>query len=879
MFQLKNYQNNALSALRAFLSEARLSNPTEAFKKVTTESGMPSSYNTHGLGDIPYVCLRLPTGGGKTVLASYSIKEAAQNYLETDFPLVLWLVPTSTIREQTLDALSKPWHPYRQAIEEYFQGNVIVKDIADVATLRPKDIESKLCIVVGTFATGRVKDTSIRDIYAHKEDFEPHFSKIPQNTVGLECIEDGPDKGKIKFSFANLCFFHRPLVIMDEAHNARTSLTFDTLKKVHPACIIEFTATPDTSREQGSNVLFSVSASELKVEEMIKLPIMLSEHQTWQEAVRDSVLTLNRLTDLAKNEKDFIRPIALLQAESKDREVTVEVLKKHLIENEKINAEAIAIATGSQREIDGVNLFDPTCPIQYIITVEALKEGWDCSFAYVFCSVANIRSAKDVEQLLGRVLRMPYAKSRATKELNSAYAHVSSPTFSLAAQQLRDNLINMGFEEIEASTFLQPQQEYLLDITQLSSKVREDKPFIFVLPKEITSQELPASISAIAKVESKDGSTTVAISGTITEEIEADLSVFFQKQQQSEYTKEIKRHRMMQIAQMAPSVRGDTFSVPRLCVAIQGEMEFPDRELFLETANWDILNYLPELTEAEFKIEESAHAFEVDIEGKKVVYHAAEQLNVFDLNDIPTNWTELELSRWLDRQVYQPDIPQPKLLEFLRQMIANLVNNRKIPLSALVRAKFILCKSIANKISGYRDKAQNSGYQTLLFSVDSKVETSFDYCFNFNPSAYPAKPPFYSGSYRFQKHFYPVIGDLKASGEEFECAVALDRLSEVKHWVRNMPQDQKFSFWLPTSKYNFYPDFVAELKDGRILVVEYKGEMLEDYHGTLEKQNIGQLWEEKSNGKGLFLMAVKKDDKGCGVMEQLKTKIFSDGNS
>lgn len=50
--------------------------------------------------------------------------------------------------------------------------------------------------------------------------------------------------------------------------------------------------------------------------------------------------------------------------------------------------------------------------------MQALKEGWDCSFTYVFCSVANIHSAKDVEQILGRVLRMPYAKRRKNEVLN-----------------------------------------------------------------------------------------------------------------------------------------------------------------------------------------------------------------------------------------------------------------------------------------------------------------------------------------------------------------------------------------------------------------------------------------------------------------------------
>lgn len=106
-----------------------------------------------------------------------------------------------------------------------------------------------------------------------------------------------------------------------------------------------------------------------------------------------------------------------------------------------VGDEQIAIVTGDQRDLDKINLFDPACKIEAVITVQALKEGWDCSFAYVFCSTANIGSSRDVEQLLGRVLRMPYAKRRKAAELNKAYAHVSSPNFLEAAKQLETCMI------------------------------------------------------------------------------------------------------------------------------------------------------------------------------------------------------------------------------------------------------------------------------------------------------------------------------------------------------------------------------------------------------------------------------------------------------
>lgn len=88
--------------------------------------------------------------------------------------------------------------------------------------------------------------------------------------------------------------------------------------------------------------------------------------------------------------------------------------------------------------------------------------------------------------------------------------------------------------------------------------------------------------------------------------------------------------------------------------------------------------------------------------------------------------------------------------------------------------------------------------------------------------------------------------------EEMECAKAIDINPKVKRSVRNI----KGMFSLPTSRYHFYPDFVAELVDGRILVVEYKGGHLIEH--DQEKKNIGELWAEKSGGKALFLWAVKK---------------------
>jgi type III restriction enzyme len=288
---------------------------------------------------------------------------------------VLWLVPTNTIRAQTLETLQKPGNPNYEALSAAFDERFHVRDIADFAQINPIDLQSRACVIVATMQTLRVSNPDGRRVYAHNENLEPHFTAVAANAPGMDRFEEGDNKGQIKFSFRNVLAFHRPLVIVDEAHNNTSPLSLEALQRINAACVVEFTATPAPD----SNILHNVSATELKAEEMIKLPIRLSEHKNWEDAVRDSILTRQRLNEIAtKDTSAYIRPIALFQAEEKGKEVTKEILLTHLVEQEKIPREKIAVVTGEQKELDGINLFAPDCKIDFVITVEALKEGWDC---------------------------------------------------------------------------------------------------------------------------------------------------------------------------------------------------------------------------------------------------------------------------------------------------------------------------------------------------------------------------------------------------------------------------------------------------------------------------------------------------------------------
>jgi type III restriction enzyme len=895
MFALKGYQKRAMETLASFFRQAKQSGDIEqAYSDALVAQELPPMpYRDFQFGTVPYVCIRIPTGGGKTVLASHSIVTAGREYLQVDFPVVLWLVPSTTIRQQTVEALKQNGHPYREKLDQAFNHQVLVLDIDEVLNIRPQDIGSKTIVIVSTRQNLTVNDTSGRKVYAYHENFEPHFAKVDQNhprfneleRVGESDLKENGlttrELGKIKYSFANLLALHNPLVIIDEAHNARTKLTFDTLRRIHPAAIIEFTATPNESLDNGSNILFNVSAGELKAEEMIKLPIMLAEEtQGWKQSVGDAVANRNRLAIEAQKDVDYIRPIALLQAEAKNGTVTVDVLKNFLLDELKIEPEKIAVVTGNQRELDNINLFATDCSIEYIITIEALKEGWDCPFAYVFCSVKQVSSSKDAEQLLGRVLRMPYARRRVIEDLNRAYAHLATTSFAKAATELKDKLIAMGFEELDIAEYV---RQYERDDNHddlfgdgTNPQPRLSKPMEIVV--EVASMPELDKLnenerSQLTATTTEEGIVVVKVRGEVTENLkEVIVKSAGKPANRKSIEQDIRIHNARIEVARSPAEKGDKFgSLPQLCAVIQGELELVEPETLLDVNEWNLLDYPAKLSG--FKSVESSNLWEIDIEGKKVTYGTAEPTGVYDLNQSWLDVTQNDLVRWLDRELRQADVPQGILIKFINMIVSDLISRPELTLTALVRNKYPLARTIKDLISRYRKKAQKEGYQQALFSTDAKLEMSSEFVYSFSPNHYPAKSPFYSGSYRFQKHYYGNnrIEDMKATGEEFECARAIDSLPQVKYWIRNLVRRDHGSFWLPLAHGKFYPDFIVELKDGRMFVVEYKGDAYATNDDSKEKNLVGELWAAHGGEKALFLMAVDKktDPEGRDTRTQL----------
>lgn len=865
-FELKEYQELSLNAFGDYLKLADQHGGETAFVLKTKLPFYQAPYVADGT---PYVCLRVPTGGGKTIMAAHAVGIAAQDFLHVSNPMVLWLVPSTPILEQTVAALKNQEHPYRAALAKDFGRNVSILTKSEALAMSRADAEGGACIIVSTIQAFRIEETDGRKVYEDAGSLMDHFSGLSDEQLARLDKVDGTQRPVA--SLANLLKLHRPMVIVDEAHNARSTLSFDTLARFDPSLILELTATPNVDHQPAndkyaSNILHSVSAAELKAEQMIKLPIRLTTDRDWRKTVGAALDSRNQLEEAAKAEQaetgEYIRPIILFQAQSKSQNdphrITVEKLREYLVDDKRLPEEQIAVVTGNKTEIDGVDLRDPECSIRYIITVAKLKEGWDCPFAYVLCSVAEQTSKTAIEQILGRVLRMPQARLKRRDALNRAYAYVASQSFDDAAQRLRDGLVEgSGFNRLEADEIISKQPglgfDRVADETEHESDAIDDEAVTAESIEEIFDK-LPSSVKS--RVSFNPETKTVAYKGQMTREGRNVLQLATAKIPQFEKVIDrlYAKSNNFQTSAAADDEK-PPFIVPQLGFWKQGKLELFGKEHFLDLP-WRLDECDPNAIVERFKVIDESQSGEIDIsdKGKVEIQFVRRMQGELDAVIQEPAWTMPRLANWLDKGIQHPDVTKPAAIVFISGAIEALVDNG-IELDVLARNKYDLRKALAGLIKELREEREAGNYQALFSDDAENFATSTDIAMIFDEATYAYNQP-YAGGTKFDKHYTTLVGDLKAEGEEFDCAVYLDRHDKVQYWIRNV-ENKRTSFWLQLPTGKFFPDFVALLNDGRILVVEYKGAHL--YEQEAPKRQVGNVWAEASGEQCLFCMPTARD--------------------
>ncbi|MFH1319136.1 MAG: DEAD/DEAH box helicase family protein [Bacteroidota bacterium] len=480
--ELKEYQKKVTEKLKEYLSalsefkgkyeKAIEFDPEMAkdynFPRKAWEKAVGNIYHSsaNGIGEpLPELYLKVPTGGGKTLLACHTIDLVNKTYLKKQTGLVLWIVPTSQIYRQTIINLRNREHPYRQVLDISSGGRTVIKEKTD--HFNRLDTEENLVILMLMLpsANRQNKETlkifqdsgAFTDFFPPEDNYEANetlLKKIPNlDFFGEQDVAFGRT---LKTSMGNTLKVLQPIIIIDEGHKAYSDNARNTIRNFNPKMLIELSATPP----KNTNKLVEITGRELNEEEMIKLDIHLTNKSSldWKDTMLCSVEKRKQLENKAheyeQNTGTYIRPINLIQVENTGKDqrtgksIHSEDVKEYLIKQCNIPEEHIAIKSSEKDDIEGADLFAQDCEIRYIITKYALQEGWDCSFAYILTILTNPSSQTGITQLIGRILRQPFARKTKVKDLDECYVYTFRQNAANLVKGIKGNLESEGLGDI-----------------------------------------------------------------------------------------------------------------------------------------------------------------------------------------------------------------------------------------------------------------------------------------------------------------------------------------------------------------------------------------------------------------------------------------------
>lgn len=464
--ELKRYQVHALERLSDWFKHLEDSNgpPAAAWEMMDFDGHHPSHRTRKDSSSrpIPHVCLKVPTGGGKTLLAAEALVKSNRRT-----GLVLWMVPSIAIYNQTKSAFSDKQHPYRQTLERASGGRVKILEWRQERRdyFQPGDTGNHLCILLLSLQSfNRENNTEFLTIFREAGGWSSFFPDeddiqamraLQKSYPGLETIES-----RTKRSLANVIKLCRPIIVLDEAHKAygnKTSKLESLVNQFDPSFVLELTATPDMTK---SNILVDVQGHNLKDEEMIKLPVSVTGHSelSWKQVLTNVHVELEALSEYAslhyENTGKYIRPMSVVRVQNTGKsqrgrgKLHAEDVREYLTQTLRIPADQVKVQSSEVKELEREDLMSEECRARWIITKDALKEGWDCSFAYILVLLDSTTASTSVTQMVGRVLRQPYARLTNIQELDRCYVHCGNVAVRDAVSRVKNMLEKEGFGDL-----------------------------------------------------------------------------------------------------------------------------------------------------------------------------------------------------------------------------------------------------------------------------------------------------------------------------------------------------------------------------------------------------------------------------------------------
>lgn len=850
--ELKTFQKNVIGDLRRFLTllTEKQSIPSAYCalwedKNVMVGTNDMPPYSTVIPG-VPHVCLKVPTGGGKTFIAASAIKPIFDSMPSMRAKAVVWLVPSDAILTQTYKALTNPDHPYRQRIDVDFGNRVEVYSKAQLLTgqnFNPTAVTEQLSVFVLSYDSFRTSKKEGRKAYQENGNLAP-FAKSMNNPNVL--LSDTDETALIQVVRSL-----NPIVIVDESHHATSDLSVQMLEDFNPAFILDLTATP----KKGSNIISFVDATQLKKEEMVKLPVIVYNRKNQSDVYSDAISIRAKLEAQAKQEQTvsgrYIRPIVLFQAQPKSNadSTTYEKIKNTLLDI-GIPESQIAIKTSDKDELKNVDLLSSECHVRFIITINALKEGWDCPFAYVLATIANRSSAVDVEQILGRVLRLPYTKTNDSDVLNLSYVITSSADFYGTLDKVVVGLNCAGFSSkdyrVKYTTSLEDFESHVDTSAQID---------MTIFPTE--TDEIPeVDISLLkAKIEASIQNIENTPSAQI---IESDEFLATAVKQSAEYRAEIASTDENAFSAVPQEVRekmncfrineefaeeASTLLFPQFMLP-SGPSLFADKEYaLLETEN---LTKGFTLKDKDVQIDFTtapAELARVDVDDAKDAKPRAWKITGFE-NTYFKEWFNTQPSE--KRLSYCKEIICKKLSGFncvsdkeLHEYIERVIDvMTEDILSELEQSPYPYILKIQEKVKSLIARHSAIVFNKWLEQDIVTCQPSYKLPSVISPTTYTSTIPksLYTSEESMNEYERKVVWELAA-------------LNNVKWWHRNI---SRLGFQI-NGHIHAYPDVIVMTNSGRILMIETKGDHL-DNDESKEKANIGSKWDTLTDRQYRYFM-------------------------
>ena len=881
--ELKNYQNETIQDLNSYLDYIlETGSPSKAYNKLWESKGVRVGIDglqgyKELIPGVPSVCMKVPTGGGKTLLGCASLKPIFDRMQIDKKKVVVWLVPWDTILTQTYNNLTNPSHFYRQQLNRDFSGKVEIfnkTQLLNGQNFNVSSVNEQLSICVMSFDTFRSRSKENRKVYeanANLEQMKIHYEDTDNLVSGVD------DSALI-----NVLNQLNPIIVIDESHNAKSDLSVEMIKNLNPSFILELTATP----KKNSNLISIVTANKLKNENMVKLPVIAYNRPSISRVIAEAIDLRVALENKAKLIKEqYVRPIVLFQAQPKtdDDNVTFEVLKQKLIDA-GIPENEIAIKTANKNEIANVDLMSPHCPIRYIITINALKEGWDCPFAYILASLANKTSKVDVEQILGRILRQPHQFKFKDPLLNMSYVLASSNDFNDTLENIIKGLNNAGFTKHDCRAAenipvvsVQPQQEIQPDLFSFTPEDDDVEPATFFNLEDV-KKDIQNSIIIQKKVVEENIPETNEIVVDDTNHITNNLiNLAIETQQEYEQQIEIAKKEETQVVapelsdymsshKICPEFKEfiNNLKLPQFCIKRSSGLFGGDQTDLLEKEDLTDGFMLKNISTPTDLTVVADNIFRIDVQttgGSDTVKKFAVKENdsaIFKsmLNSIPEAGRLSQCKNKLIADLGKIDaISHADLVAYIDRIVSSLEEDGLVYIqNNIMSVETIIKQHIEQELANYRYKS----FKERLETEEIFLEDTYSFATTITPLTTVTMYP--NSLYTEEENNLTDV--------ETKFLDKLTTLSNVKCWHRNIAKtDFNINGYI-----NHYPDFIVFTNSGKIILVETKGEHLTNDDSRL-KLELGKIWEAQAGKhKYRYYMAFLKNplnEEGAYTVDKL----------